>query len=507
MPGKQFRILVGQFFHETHGFNPHPTTADKFTVGRGAELIEKARGTGTTLGGIVSKLTALNHEIVPGVGFMAQPSGRIEHVFFARIRDEFVEIASKGQFDAIALDMHGAMGTTELSDADGDLLSRLRSVVGPDVPIGIGLDMHGHVTSAMLTAVDVCIACKECPHTDFPQCGERVIECLEAILEGKLRPVRVMAKAPMINLDSGLTAVSPLSEIKARAEALFAANPDVWDVSLYQVFRFSDFDEQKGQTAIVLANGKTALAVEIAEELAGQFWENRERFREDLHSIEGALDIIATDEDKRPFVLGDMGDRVLAGAPGDSTAILAHALGRTDKLKGAIPITDPVSVDAATAAGVGSRVTLTVGGRLTPGFSPLEVTGTVLHLGDGQFVISGSVFGGEQSSLGRTAVVLVDDRLRLLLTSNSGFTHTPSAFTSQGIDVTQQDFLVAKSGMHFQANFAGVATPLSLATPGLSFYSKGFFHWKNARFWPEQDIVDPDIKARIFEGRKECMRA
>jgi microcystin degradation protein MlrC len=192
---------------------------------------------------------------------------------------------------------------------------------------------------------------------------------------------------------------------------------------------------------------------------------------------------------------------VLAGAPGDGTAILAAALRRKDGLRGTVPVTDPTSVEAAVAAGLGARITLAIGGHLTPGFEPLEVTGTVVALGDGQFVVSGPVFGGEHSSLGRTAVLLIEGRLSALLTSEAGLTHTPAAFSSQGIDVSRQDFVVAKSGMHFQSNFSGVATPLSLATPGLTYFRKGFFCWKNARFWPEHDIVDPEIRASVFEGR------
>jgi microcystin degradation protein MlrC len=503
MAAKTRRILIGQLFHETHGFNPQRVTAEKVAVARGEHLIEKARGTGTTLGGIVGKLAQLGYEIVPTLGFVLPPSGPIEHGFYLSVRDELLHTARRERYDAIALDLHGAMCTTELTDVEGDLLTHLRAVVGPDVPIGIGLDMHAHVTGAMLREADVCIACKESPHTDFPECGARVVECLVAMLDGELNPVRVMAKVPMINLDGGFTAAAPLSEIKQRARALQAAHREVWDCSLYQVYRFADYDEEKGMAAVVLAHDSADAATRIAEELAREFWINRELFRDDYLEIDAAFDIIEREVQRRPFVLADIGDRVLAGAPGDSTAILSHALRRADRLRGVIPITDPASVLAAQAAGIGARLHMSVGGRLTPGFSPLDVDATVLHLSDGEFEITGAVFGGERSKLGRTAVVQVDGRLTLLLTSEAGLTHTPSAFSSQGIDVRAHDFVVVKSGMHFQANFAGLATPLLLSTPGLCFPAKGFFPWRNARFWPEHDIGEPLICARVFASRQE----
>jgi microcystin degradation protein MlrC len=144
---------------------------------------------------------------------------------------------------------------------------------------------------------------------------------------------------------------------------------------------------------------------------------------------------------------------------------------------------------------------LTIGGRLTPGFSPFETECTVMHLGDGQFEIAGAVLAGQRASLGRTATALIEGRMTALLTSEPGLTHTPSAFTSQGIDLSRQDFIVAKSGQHFHANFAGIATPLEVLTPGLSHPAPGFFRWRKSRFWPEHDISDPQINAQVFSGR------
>jgi microcystin degradation protein MlrC len=495
------RVLVAQLFHETHGFNPHVTAAERIVVRRNGELLESARGTGTTLGGIVDRLTALRYEVVPSLGFLLAPSGPIEHACYASLRDELLARARREQVDAIALDLHGAMCTTECTDAEGDLLTRLRAEMA-GIPIGIGLDMHAHVTRAMLNAVDICIACKECPHVDFHECGARVVDCLHSMLQGQLKPVRAMAKAPMIHLDSGLTRSAPLSEIIAHARDIMAREPAIRDISLFEVYRFSDYDEEKGATALVLANEAPEVAARAAQELAQHFWDERERFRSRLPSVEAALDRVAQDATRRPFVLGDTGDRVIAGAPGDSTVMLQAALKHPARLKGVVPVTDPESVSNARVAGVGARVALAIGGRLTPGFAPFPVNGTVTHVGDGQYEIAGPVLEGERASLGPTATLLIEGRLRALLTSEPGLTHTPSAFTSQGIVLEEQDFIVAKSGQHFHANFAGVATPLEVATPGLSHPAPGFFKWRKSRFWPEHDVGAPVIQAQVFTSER-----
>lgn len=490
-------ILVGRLFHESHSFSPQITSGEAFEIKNGEDLLAHAQDSGTTLGGIVKRATEMGYEVVPTISVVAPPGGLVDHHFYVELRDALIALARRERYEAIALELHGAMATTELPDADGDLLVRLREAVGPDVPIGIGLDLHAHVTQAMLRSVDICIACKENPHSDVVLCGERVIECLAAVLEGTFEPVFTMAKVPMILPGAAETGAGALAELHSHARAIAAAQPDIWDISLFNVYPYAD-DQELGQAVVVLTHGPSQLAQEAAMELARLTWAWRERFRDNLLAIDGALDVVLRDSCRRPYILADMGDRVLAGAPGDSTAIIERALVRGDRLRGAIPVTDPISVEVAATAGVGARVKLDIGGRSTPGFTPLTVSGVVAAVSDGRFRIKGPFGAGEETSLGRTAVLLVDDRLSIMLTSKPGFTHDPAAFASQGIDVSSQDFVVVKSGYHYKLNFARIGTPLGVATPGIGYYTPGLLHWKRARFWPEHDLPEPEIRAVVF---------
>ncbi|KAA3452243.1 hypothetical protein C7I87_02275 [Mesorhizobium sp. SARCC-RB16n] len=499
-PRKQFarpRILVGRFFHESHSFSPQITSSDRFEIRQGEGLIAHARLSGTTLGGIVNRTEELGYEAVPTVSAVAPPGGLVDHDFYVQIRDRLIALARQEKYDAIALELHGAMATAELPDAEGDLLTRLREAVGSHVPIGIGLDLHAHVTHSMLRSVDICIACKENPHSDVVSCGERVVDCVAAVLDGELEPVLTMAKVPMILPGAAETGAGPLAELHARARALAKGHPQIRDISLFNVYPHAD-DADIGQAVVVLTDGPSRLAHAVATELAQLFWSWRKHFRDDLLTIDGALDLVARDASRRPYILADMGDRVLAGAPGDSIAIIERALARGDRLRGAIPLTDPESVETATTARPGAHVTLDIGGRMTPGFAPLTVSGFVADVGDGRFVITGPFGAGEESSLGRTAVLVVDDRLSILLTSKPGLTHDPAAFVSQGIDVAAQDFVVVKSGYHFKLNFAKIGTPLSVATPGIGYYTPRLLQRKKARFWPEHEISEPQIRSVVY---------
>ena len=498
------RILVGRLFHESHSFSPQITSRDRFEIRRGKDLLAHARQSGTTLGGIVNRAEKLGYEAIPTVSAVAPPGGLVDHDFYAHMRDTLIAQARQEKYEAIALELHGAMATAELPDAEGDLLRRLREAVGPQVPIGVGLDLHAHVTPAMLRSVDLCIACKENPHSDVVLCGERVVECLADILDGKLEPVLTLAKVPMILPGAAETTAGPLAELHARARAYASAHPEIRDISLFNVYPHAD-DTDMGQAVVVLTNGPSKRAKAVATDLAQLFWTWRNQFRDDLLTIDGALDLIARDRYRRRYILADMGDRVLAGAPGDSTLIIERALAYGGRLRGAIPVTDPVSAEAAAKAGIGAHVTLDIGGRMTPGFVPLRVSGVVAGLSDGRFVINGPFGAGEGSSLGDTAVLLVDDRLSIMLTSKPGFTHDPAAFTSQGIAIAAQDFVVVKSGYHFKLNFAGIGTPLNVTTPGMGYYTRGLLQRQNARFWPEHEISEPQIRS-IVCGRSAKRR-
>ena len=496
MNNRSMSVMVGRLWHESNGFNPKVTTRGDFQIVKDDTLLKTASSSGSTLAGIITQLQLRNVRVIPSISAIAAPGGLVDHAFYEKIKARLIADAELHKPDAIALELHGAMATTELNDAEGDLLTCLRASVGVGTPIGIGLDLHAHVTTAMLEAVDICIACKENPHSDVVECGHKVADCLLAVLEGSLRPVTTMAKVPMILPGAAETARGPLFEIHEEARRLAGADDAIWDISLFNVFRYAD-DIDIGQAAVVLTNNSN-VSGEIAAPLAQAFWRGRERFQDELLSIGEALSRVAARRDRGPFALADMGDRVLAGAPGDSTAILQASLQGFEKLRGAIPVTDPESVKAAFEAGVDQWVSLDVGGKITPNFRPLSVSGRVIHLSDGNFVLAGPFQGGEPSALGPSATILIDDRLHVVLTTKPAFSHDPAVFTSQGVDIDAQDFIVVKSGYHFKLNFAGRATPLLVRSPGVGYYTKGSLVYRKARFWPEHDIAAPTVTTQAF---------
>lgn len=489
---KPYRILVARLSHESHRLNPRPTDEELFVVERGQDILRSPAG---VLKGLTEALVAAGARIEPVFSANGGAGGLVDHDFYLRMREELLDAVRRIKADAIGLDLHGAMGTTETPDAEGDLLEALRHVVGPNVPIGIGLDLHGHITPRMLDNTDICIACKENPHSDFVECGEKVAELLIEQLEGRLKPVTVSARVPMILPGAGETGSGPLAEIHAKAREYAALHPSIKDISIYNVFRFTD-DYEIGQVVTILSNGPSADTPSIAVDLATRFWVERERFKDDLLTVDEVFERVRNSPDKRPFAIGDMGDRVAAGAPGDGTILLSAALDGYPGLRGAVPITDPVAAARAIEAGVGATVTLSVGAGFTPGFTPRLITGLVEHVSDGNFIVEGPVGRGDLNAMGPTAVLKVDDRLHVLLTTKPADTTDPAAFTSQNVVIGDLDFVVVKSGFHFVLNFANLATPVLVNTPGVGYYRKHQFEFRKAHFWPEHDLSTPAINAR-----------
>ena len=491
------RVLVGRIFHESHSFNPVPTRSTDFTVLRGEALLDAAAG--STLGGIIKALQAAGAEPIPSLSATARPGGPVQHDVYAQLKAEILLAARRHAVDAVAFELHGAMTTDRLHDAEGDLLAALRTALGSDRVIGVGIDLHAHITPEMLSAADIVTACKQNPHADVVETGARTARLVLDTAAGRVKPATVLAKLPML-LPGGLeTGCGPLAELHASARAWLKRRSQLLDISICNVHSYLDVPDL-GQAIIVIADEIVEGAHEAAAQIAAQLWEARDRFSDRYPGIDEALELVMRRPERRPWVLADRGDRVLAGAPGDSTAILARLLQRQLPLRAAIPVTDPESVERARQAGIGSVVTLEIGGRQTPGIRPLTASARILSLTDGDYVMRGPYQGGQPSSLGPTALVQVGPHT-IMLTSRAGLTQDPAAFTSQGIDLARHDLVVAKSGYHFKLSFKGVATPLVVDTPGLTNWRPGFFNYRHARpFYPE-DAVEPGTAAQVFAKR------
>lgn len=483
------RILVGQLWQESHSFNPQPTGLADFTVELGDRVISANRSAGSALGGLLRAGEAADVRWLPVLAARARPGGPVEEALFAGFLQAFREAAERERPDAVCLELHGALLTTARDDPEGDLLAALRTTLGPEIPVAAALDLHADLTGAMVGAADVLVAYKTNPHADMAETGARAMNLLLDRLAGRLAPVRALIKLPFLTRGNDETGGGPLHDLHALARRYGARRPALRDVSICNVNPFVDAPGA-GQAVLVTADGDARAAETVARDLAERLWTARDLFVERLPSLEDTLARVRTERDRRPFVLGDQGDRVLAGAPGDSPAILRALLESAPDLRAALPIVDPEAVERCKAAGVGATLALDVGGGITPGFAPLPVEGRVERLGDGRFVNRGPYMAGVPVSLGETAVLAVGN-CRLLLTSRAGLVQDPEAYESHGILLADLDLLVAKSANHYKLSFAGLATPVTVDSPGLSRFAPQDLPFRKARPTHPLDPIDP----------------
>lgn len=491
------KVLVGGMFLESHSFAPLPTTAREFLITRGATLIETSRASESILAGGIRALEARGATIVPIVCAVAPPGGLAEHTVYEALRDELVAAAIEHRPDAIFLQLHGAMGTTELEDSEGDLVSRLRGAVGPNVPIAAGLDMHACVTRMMLQATPIWVACKENPHIDYSLAGARAAEILLQTLEATSHPVTYAIWLPLLLRGRLGTKAGPLAELHALRRSC-EQQAGVEDISIYNTYAFLDAREA-GQCVTVTASDFSSRASATAESLAREIWDRRAEFGVDRPLAEEVLGAFRAGEG--PLIVGDHGDRVLGGSPGDGTFLLRHFLSERPDLRVLLPLTDPIAVERAVETGVGGSFEMTLGASITRDEAPVSGRWRVKHLGAGTFIQQGPFMANEPADMGPTAV-LTSGNLTLLVTTRPGFSQDPAFFLSNGEDPALHDVIVCKSGFHFEPAFARYGRCIALETPGLTNYVPGRFKFvRRPNYWPEDPAVVPDFRIHSFALR------
>jgi len=165
------RVLTGELKHETNSFIPAKTGKHAFEIFHlklGDEIVPYFEGVETELKGIMTAFREDGIDFLPVIGAEAMPGGLVTRDFFNFARETILEaVRTQGPFDGILLALHGAMVVEDSFDAEGELLSSIRSAAGPDMPVMITLDLHGNVTEEMNRSSTAMIGYDTYPHDDM----------------------------------------------------------------------------------------------------------------------------------------------------------------------------------------------------------------------------------------------------------------------------------------------------------------------------------------------------
>ena len=463
------RIAIGCIGHETNTFSPVLTTIDNFNKGsyhRGDEIIRAFQGTRTITGGFLDVAEQLNLQPVPLLWAFATPSGMVEHVAYQTLKAEFLTLlGNAGKLDGVLLDLHGAMVTEELEDAEGDLIQAVREIVG-ETCIVTTLDLHANITAKMAHYSDVIIGFDTYPHVDCHERGFEAGQLLFSMNQGKIQPTMAYRQLPLLTAPPAqCTMKSPMTDVITALHDL-ETERGVVTATLSMGFPFADITDA-GVSVLVTTNGDMALAEAHADQFASNIWEMREAFTFNLHTVEAAIEI-ANQTDSHPIVLADGADNPGGGGPCDGTTILQKFIEADVQDAVIAVIADPESVAQAVEAGVGNRVQLNVGGKTdTQHGAPVALTGSVKTLSDGGFIHKGPMGRGTAGNMGRTAVVQVGG-IEIILTERRIQPYDAQVLRSVGIEPKARKLIALKSAVHFRADYTPMAHQiLDVDTPGV----------------------------------------
>jgi len=476
------RLALLGVAHETNTFSRVPADYDSFRIFRGDEIVREYRESHSTNAGYLEAAERFGCEVAPLVYATAGPIGTITADAFDRIVGEMLRLLKdQGPWDGVLLSQHGAAVSDDYPDVDGEVAARVRALIGPDVPVGMTLDLHGNLTQKMIENTTATVLYRTNPHLD-PR--PRAVECAEIIvrtIRGEVRPVQALEMPPLVvNIVKQFTGEQPMLGVMNDLDEVLA-RPGMLSGSVAEGYPYSDVEEM-GMGFLAVSDGDAGAARDAARWMAQRAWANREQFVGDTPSPEEALKMAAAAA-KGPVVLMDVGDNIGGGSSADSTVLLAEAkrLGIGDYLQ---TLYDPEAVIACVAAGVGADLTLKVGGKTDDLHgSPVEVTGCVRLISDGKYEETTPVHGGFRFFDDGTRVVLetTDDHTLLLTSRRSGNT-TRQQMYSAGIRPEDKRVVVAKGVVSPRPAYEPIAAQIILVnTPGVTTSDLSFFEYRRRR--------------------------
>ncbi|QPF72364.1 M81 family metallopeptidase [Roseateles sp. DAIF2] len=483
------KFFIAQLATETNTFAATPTGWQGFEeqgLYRGDASRLAPTGTGAYLHAIRSMIEADGHEVAEGLCALAEPSGRTVRAVYESLRDQLLEdLRTALPVDAVLLLLHGAMVAEGYDDCEGDLLSRIRDIVGPDVPVGAELDLHCHFTERMRASADLIIAFKEYPHTDGTARARELYRLLVDRHNGRIRPVTAVHDCRMVGLWH--TTREPMAGFVRRMQS-FEGRDGVLSVSLGHGFPWGDVPES-GAKLWVITDGDPTQAQALADRLGHEFWALREQTGGNTLPLDEALDQALAQPGL--VVLADVADNPGGGAPGDSSFILRRVLERGIGQVALGAFWDLGAIHLCREAGVGALIDLRVGGKCGPSSGePVDLRVTVRAIVENHS--QSAVVVGDRAPLGTAVWVEAPNGVHLVLASVRGQVFSPEAFTGLGLRLEDMKLVVVKSTQHFHTEFAPISQAvLYAATPGAIApdFAAIPYRVRNLNYWPR--VADP----------------
>ena len=493
------RIAIGGFLHESHSFAPHPTTWQDFVhpagfppLSEGSEMLDAVRGTSVPAAGALAAAVAEGADVVPLAWTLANPAGPVQDEAFERIAALICAGLSRALdaalLDGVYLDLHGAAVVESFPDAEGELLRRVRAIIG-ELPLTISLDPHANLTARMVTLADAVVPFRTYPHVDMKDAGARAMRLLLRRIERGKPWARAFRQLPFwLPLGSQCTLLPPMNEVMAERASL-AARLDVAELAFCFGFPYADFPDCG--SAVATYADTQARADAATDAFAAHVAAREADFVQDLlpaaEAVAEAKRLAA--RASKPIVIADTQDNPGGGGHGDTTGLLAELV--RQQAKGAVLclINDAASVAACAATGEGGSLALSLGGKSDG--QPFDCTARVLKLTDGRFTLTGPMGAGNPGNLGPCALIDIDG-VRVMVVSHKVQALDQAILRHVGVEPAECPILVLKSSVHFRADFAPIAERIIVGiAPGPVVADPAILNFRYVR---------PDVRRRPRTG-------
>ena len=472
-------VFIAGFQHETNTFAPSLADWEAFNRGdafpayiRGEAMQTQFTGVNIPVGGFIDAAKRHGWQLWPSVWAGASPSSYVTRDAFERIATDLLQdlkqALSQG-IDAVYLDLHGAAVAEHADDAEGELLARVRAIIGENMPLVASLDLHANVTQRMLATADALVAYRTYPHIDMAETGERAAELLQRRLRLGRREALTVHRLPyLISLNAQSTWLQPAKDIYAAIDEIDKAHHSV--LSFCMGFAAADFEECAPVLWAYAGEAHQAqAAADALHQLAAPPAQWRIDFLEAPEAVAQALALAA--QHTRPVLIADTQDNPGAGGDSNTTGML-HALlqqGAGQRFPGAVALGlmyHPEVAAKAYAAGVGALIDVVLGVSVTTysGMSdaPLSARARVVAISDGRCVLKGPMMRGMTSQLGQSACLEIEGVL-VAVVSGKAQLFDREMLRILGITPEAMKLIVLKSSNHFRADFEPIASKVLVA--------------------------------------------
>ncbi|MFW6421233.1 MAG: M81 family metallopeptidase [Candidatus Bipolaricaulota bacterium] len=474
------KILIGQFSEEACSFAPQIANLDSFHVTRGSDIIDHHYNppVNSELSGFLDVLGDRDDlHPIPSVAAKSLPDGVVSRETYNQVSDEILTaIEDEVDLDGVLLSLHGAMVVEGIGDGEGYLLEKIRSMVGPDIPVVSSLDLHAVVTEKMVSNSSALVGYRTAPHVDMRKTGQRAASILVDLAEEKYDVILKHKKIPLLvpgeKAESGS---DPLKKYMDQASQQ-SEGAVIKDISIFVSDCWVDLPENGMTVTAVTTDEKEAK--QLSDDYGQRIWEDRTRF--DYPSYVNAFEPDEavnfarklSRENRTPFVVSDTGDNTTAGAPGDTTYLLREVLDSNLSEALFVSIVDPQATQHCAELGEGQETTITLGGKLGSGAEhKVELKDVKIRTVLQKFDYEGKMPSGS-AAINRGPLVLVevpDRALKLVLTKHRLNNTEVNIPRSLNVDLESQNLIIIKNG-YLNDEYRSLGPEWGLAlTPGATY--------------------------------------